>query len=60
MGVADPVRMKGMTTGVVPKMRLLASPATGVLRWVRDYAGENAAARLGDIAATVAQVPLNG
>ena len=49
--------MKRVTTGVVPKMRLLASPVTGVLRWVRDYAGENAVALLGDIAAPAVQVP---
>ena len=28
-------------------MRLLASPVPGVLRWVRDYEGENAVALLG-------------
>lgn len=38
-------------------MRLLASPGTGVLRWVRDYASENAVATVGDIAAKAVEVP---
>ena len=36
---------------------LLATPGTGVLQWVRDYAGENAVALLGDLALAAMLVP---
>ena len=46
-----------MTSGVVPQMRLRKTPATGLLEWVRDFAGENEVTLLGDLALATVLVP---